>query len=369
MTSPRANRQHLRSIRLIGAAALIAVVATACSASTSVESVIDTSPAAVDAATSAPEPTAAAEPGAGAASETDAVDDAASSEAGEETEAAAPAAPTATWDGPNVAPLLDARMAELAAPFGAPFAPDAVAAIFATPTDFPYPEGTITGIIHTWDLDERVTDEVDIEEERIIGLAGDPSDTILDAIADSVGEGSDSRWGRSSKQRQEGQAWNDLFTAEDGDGDGATDRLVLTSDIAPDPDESDVKISVEFEPDTMPETPWMAGLPIPEGGRLVEVLEGMGLVKDFGRPGGNGTITARWSYPVEAVPDLVEFLNSGVVGAAGFEHEDLTVTADDPTDRFDVAIGDWEGQLIVSTFSIGDADPAGYHVMWNLSRS
>ncbi len=214
-----------------------------------------------------------------------------------------------------------------------------------------------------------VTDEVDIEEERIIGLEGDPCDTILDAIADSLEADPDSRWGRSSRQRQEGQAWNDLFTAEDGDGDGVKDRLVLTSDIAPDVDESDVKISVEFEPGEIPELDWMAGLPVPAGGRLVGVLEGMGLVKDFGRPGGNGTITARWSYPVDAVPDLAAFLNSGVVGAAGFDHEDLSVTADDPTDRFDVSIGDWEGQIIVSTFSIGDADPAGYHVMWTLSRA
>jgi hypothetical protein len=175
------------------------------------------------------------------------------------------------WDGGDFVALVDARMDEIALTFGQPATPSALAPLFALPGDFSYPAGDVLGVFHSFDLDQR-SDEIDITEERIIGVDGDPSAAALDSLAAVVEADVDGRWRRVSSQRD--SFTNDLYTAEALDGVSSKDRLVITGTEAPDPGESPLRFEFEAAPTEIPVPAWAAGLPILEGGTLSSVREG-----------------------------------------------------------------------------------------------
>ena len=284
----------------------------------------------------------------------------------EPTDEAAASAPVGEWDGGDAAALLEARMDELASVFGQPMSVESLAPLFPIADDFPYRDGSITGVFRIYDRDRRVTDEIDIEEERLIGTDADPSTEALDAIADQMEADAAGRWSRSSSQRQEGQIFNDLFTAEDGDGDGNKDRIVLKGDPDREDGEPLAMAVIESSVLEIPTPSWAAGLPKPEGGELDFVREGRGEVSAFGgRLGGDGNIEIRWFYPPERFDEIGEYLSSGVVTAAGFTDEGST--ASNLSFRTDVSLDGWEGVVAVGDVVIND-ELVGHHLIWSLSR-
>ncbi len=265
------------------------------------------------------------------------------------------------WDGPDFADTANARFDVLRSVVGAPATVEGIAPLFEYPTDFPFPDGVIVGSFHVFSQDWSV-DEVDIEENRIIGVDGVGGADVFDAIADGLTADEATRWIRSSSQRD--QLDNDLFTALPLDGGEIKDRLILRSAFEPEAVEPPLSFNLEVPGVAMPETDWLAALPVLDGGRLVDVREGYGLAEDFGTFGLDGHVSANYFYPIERYDELEAFFASGVLTAAGFTHEDTPFSNFDI--RVDVSNGDWDGIVGVGSVSL-NGEEAGYLVQWSLT--
>lgn len=270
---------------------------------------------------------------------------------------------SAPWDGADFLSLADARMDELGATFGLPATPESVASIFEYPNDFPYPSGTVLGVFHEYDLDIRVTDEIDIDEERIVGVDGSGSAAALDDLQEVVGAGTVSRWQGASTQRTETNL--DLYTAVDDAGSDIKDRLVVRGNPAPETGEPYLQFEFEQPAAEIPVPAWQAGLPILDGGRLVGVQEGRGIVESFGRVAEDGYIELTYQYPLDRFADLEAFFASGIFESAGFTYEDTPFSNFDI--RIDVSNGDWVGTVAVGGVSVNGEETA-HQLLWSLTR-
>ena len=269
----------------------------------------------------------------------------------------------ATWDGEDFVALAETRMDELATVFGQPATAASLSATFVLPDDFPYPVGTVLGTFHVFDRDLRVTDELVINEERIVGVDGANDAATFDAIADSFEVDDATRWERSSSQRE--QLNNDLFTALPLDGGESRDRLILRGAFEPEPGEPPLTFNFEIAAIEIPTPSWQAGLPILEGGEVTSLREGRGLVEDFGQFAADGHVELRSFYPIERYDELEAFFASGVIAAAGFEHQDTPFS--NFAIRIDVSNGDWAGTVAVGDVNVNNQD-IGYELIWSLTR-
>lgn len=255
-------------------------------------------------------------------------------------------------------------MDELEATFGLPVGVDSVAALFALPPDFPYPEGAITGIFHEFELDSRFDTEAVIDEERHVGIDAPGDAAAVDSVLAAVEADPATRWARSSFQRD--AFINDLYTALPLDGGEVKDRLVVRGSDAPEPGEPSLQIELEQRAAEIPVPTWKVSLPTLEGGVLTDVREGLGVVESFGTVPQGGYIEMREFYDVDRFAELEAFFASGIIESAGFEYEDTPFN--NFSIRVDISNGDWAGTVGVGEIVIGD-ELAGYQLIWLLSRA
>lgn len=267
------------------------------------------------------------------------------------------------WEGADFRSLADERMEELGATFGLDATPESVAPIFALPDDFPYPAGTVLGIFHEYDVDVRTTDAVDITEERIVAIDGAGDAAALDDLQEVVGAGTVSRWQGASSQRTDTNL--DLYTAPDLEGSDRKDRLVVRGNPAPETGAAYLQVHLEQYPTEIPSPTWQAGLPVLDGGQLIRVQEGRGIVESFGRLAEDGHIELTHLYPLERFDELEALFASGIFESAGFTYEDTPFSNFDI--RIDVSNGEWEGIVAVGGISV-DGEDIGHTLTWSLTR-
>lgn len=268
------------------------------------------------------------------------------------------------FDGPVFTEAVNVRMDELAVTFGLPVSADAVVPIFELPADFPYPAGAITGIFHEYSLDERIDGELQVEEERHVGIDAPGDATTVDSVLLAVESGPETRWERKSFQRDSFN--NDLYTAPPLDGGELNDRLVIRGVDAPEPDEPSLQVRLEQRTADVAVPSWKTSLPTLEGGVLSDVREGLGVVESFGTVPHGGYIEMREFYDVNRFAELEAFFASGIIESAGFDYEDTPFN--NFSIRIDTSSGDWSGTVGVGEIVI-DGELAGYQLIWSLSRA
>lgn len=269
----------------------------------------------------------------------------------------------ASWDGADFRSLANTRMDELGATFGLAATPESVASIFEYPSDFPYPAGTVLGVFHEYQVDVRVTDEVDIDEERIVGVNGTGDAAALDNLQEVVGAGTVSRWQGASSQRAETNL--DLYTALKGDGSDIKDRFMVRGTPTPETGEPYLQLQLDQAATEIPVPAWQAGLPILDGGRLTRVQEGRGIVESFGRFAEDGYVEIAYQYPLDRFDELEVLFASGIFESAGFTYQDTPFSNFDI--RIDLSNGDWSGTVAVGGVSVNGEETA-YQLVWSLTR-
>jgi len=267
------------------------------------------------------------------------------------------------FDGPAFTDLATARMDELAVAFGLPVTSESLAPVFVLPGDFPFPDGMVVGVFHEFDLDQRYDDEIWIEEERTVGIAGPGGPTTLDAISLTIEADTSTRWQRASSQRDSFN--NDLYTALPVDGGELKDRLVIRAVEEPDPGAPVLQLTLEQRPTEIPVPTWKAGLPTLDGGLLTNVREGRGTVEAFGRVPEDGFIEMREYYEIDRFDELEAFFASGIIESAGFTYEDTPFS--NFSIRIDVSNDEWAGTVGVGEITI-DGELFGYQLVWTLIR-
>ncbi|MFK7920041.1 MAG: hypothetical protein AB8G14_18345 [Ilumatobacter sp.] len=268
------------------------------------------------------------------------------------------------FDGPLFTVAANARMDQLAVTFGLPVSAEAVLPIFELPADFPYPQGAITGIFHEYSLDERIDGELQVEEERHVGIDAPGDATTVDSVLLAVESAPETRWERKSFQRDSFN--NDLYTAPPLDGGELNDRMVIRGVDAPEPDEPSLQVRLEQRTADVAVPSWKTSLPTLEGGVLSDVREGLGVVESFGTIPQGGYIEMREFYDVDRFAELEAFFASGIIESAGFDYEDTPFN--NFSIRIDISSGDWSGTVGVGEIVI-DGELAGYQLIWSLSRA
>lgn len=98
----------------------------------------------------------------------------------------------------------------------------------------------------------------------------------------------------------------------------------------------------------MPMPKWITTLPTLEGGQVANIGEGVGAVSIDYFPAGAGIVSVRWRYDGDRVDEIADYLMSGAIEVAGFTLLDPDAIRIGAT-SFDVAAGDWQGQVVVGT--------------------
>jgi hypothetical protein len=190
----------------------------------------------------------------------------------------------------------------------------------------------------------------------MIGLDSAPSKDELEAYGGSAPEG----WSYNSISTSDSSST--LVMTREADGL----RIVYMSSKDPGPGAPAAEFRLESEASEMPRPVWLASLPVPEGGEVTAVGEGVGEVEVGYLPAVDGLVTATWRFPAEQLSSLQEFYAGGALEAAGFTLVDpdaIVVGAS----YFDVTAGDWTGQVIVGEMMEDDNSFAT--VQWLLTRA
>ncbi len=245
------------------------------------------------------------------------------------------------FDGPRFDETVSPIIAGLAAPIGQPYSAQVLAPVFALPADAPTIAGlSVTGVMHHVEVDPF--DDTTVEE-RTVGVDG-PSDAVsLQAVADGVA--ADGPWTIKSVAVS-GQYTTVLFT------DAAGGRFVLVGDADAQPGEPTLQYHFEVPAEAVPVPAWLAALPVPAGGTIIELTEGVGAAQHLGVVGGDGVVVVRISYPAEAADALAEQLNPGLFLGAGFEVLDSPLS--NLNTRVDLRMGEWSGSVGVGKVTSGD---------------
>lgn len=280
------------------------------------------------------------------------------------------ATPTSAETTPSTAPS-ESEAVATPAPIGAPFvevidaalAPysdvigmsassaDLVSVLPLFDGDVPLPSGTIVGagrIVEQWG------DALD--SAQMIGVDGVLSKADLEAY----GAAAPSSWAYNSLSTTDSSST--LVMTRESDGL----RVVYMSSSNPGPGVPPAEFSLEADASEIPQPAWLSALPVPAGGELIAVGEGIGEVEVNYFPAVGGLVTATWQFPAEELASLQEFYAGDALEAAGFAFVDpdaIRVGAS----YFDVAAGDWTGQVIVGELIDGDESFAS--VQWFLTRS
>jgi hypothetical protein len=228
---------------------------------------------------------------------------------------------------------------------------DLASALPAFDGDVPLPSGSIVGagrLVEQWG---QTLDSV-----QKVGLDTAPSKAELEAYGAAAPVG----WAYNSISTTDSSA--SLVMTRDDDGL----RIVYKSSTDPRPGEPPAEFWLESDATEMPQPVWVATLPVPAGGELLSVGEGIGEIEINYFPAANGLATATWRYAGDQLASLQEFYAGGALEAAGFTLVDPDAIRIGAS-YFDVTASDWTGQVIVGELMQGDESFAT--VQWFLTRS
>jgi len=217
--------------------------------------------------------------------------------------------------------------------------------------DVPLPAGTITGAGR---LVEQWGDSLDAVQ--MVGVDVAPGKEGLE----EYGEAAPSGWTYNSISTTDSSST--LVMTRESDGL----RVVYMSSGDPGPGVPPAEFSLESDASEIPQPTWLAALPVPSGGELTAVGEGIGEVEINYFPAVGGLVTATWRYPADQLEALQEFYAAETLQAAGFtlvDPDSIVVGAS----YFDVTAGDWTGQVIVG--ELMDGDDSFATVQWFLTRT
>ena len=216
--------------------------------------------------------------------------------------------------------------------------------------DVPPPAGNVTGagrLVEEWGDT--------LEAVQMIGIDTAPDMDDLE----EYGAAAPSGWAYNSISTTDSSST--LVMTRESDGL----RVVLMSSIDPGPGVPPAELRLQADASEVPQPAWLASLPVPSGGEITAVGEGIGQVEVSYFPAVDGLVTATWTFPGDQLEALQEFYAGGALEAAGFTLVDpdaITVGAS----YFDVSAGDWVGQVVVGEMIDGDQSFAT--VQWFLTR-
>ncbi len=214
--------------------------------------------------------------------------------------------------------------------------------------DVPLPQGaTIAGagqVVKDWDGELYV--------EQIVGLAEGATKKDLEEFSASPPAG----WTSNSITTTDSSA-NLVMTRDDGL------RLVYAAAVDPEPGAPVAELRLESTTEEMPDPAWLAALPAPEGGTLMEVGAGVGGVEIAYTPAREGHVTARWAYPQGDLASLAAYL-AEALPAAGFDFDADALASG--SSYIDVSLGDWSGQVVFGEASVDDETYT--ELLWVLTR-
>lgn len=216
----------------------------------------------------------------------------------------------------------------------------------------PLPDGvTIVGA----GLSVREWDDATFYDEQSLGLG----EALTTADLESFGGAAPPGWAYNSVSTTDSSS--SLVMTRESD----QLRLVLRATPKPEPGEPPAQLTLEQQTPSVPQPAWLASLPVPEGGTLVAVAEGLGDVDINFTPAGRGLVSATWRFPIEQLDALVEFIASGAVERAGFTLVDPDSISFGAS-YIDVRAGAWTGQIIVGETVFEDSSAAD--LTWYLIR-
>ena len=216
--------------------------------------------------------------------------------------------------------------------------------------DVPLPDGTVVGAGR---LVERWGDA--LESTQVIGLGAAPSKADLEAYGAAAPAG----WTYNSISTTDSSST--LVMTREADGL----RIAYKSSTDPRPGEPPAEFALEANAAEIPQPAWLGSLPIPSGGELTAVGEGIGDVELNYLPASSGFVTATWRFPADQLMSLQEFYASDALAAAGFSLADPD-SIQFGASYFDITSGDWSGQVIVGELLEGEDSYAS--VQWLLTR-
>ena len=264
------------------------------------------------------------------------------------TESSAAPAPT----GSAFTDVIDDALAPYAGLVGsAADAADIGSVLPAFDGDVPLPSGSIVGaarLVEQWGAT--------LDSVQKIGLDSAPSKSELEAY----GAAAPSGWAYNSISTTDSSA--SLVMTRDADGL----RIVYKSSTDPRPGEPPAEFWLESDATEMPQPVWVATLPVPSGGELLSVGEGIGEVEINYFPAAQGLVTATWRFDADQLEALQEFYAGGALEAAGFALVDPDAIRIGAS-YFDVTAGEWSGQVIVGELMQGEESFAT--VQWFLTRA
>lgn len=217
--------------------------------------------------------------------------------------------------------------------------------------DVPAPAGDVVGAGR---VVERWGDTLD--SVQMVGIGTAPDKAGLEAYGAAAPTG----WAYNSISTTESSST--LVMTRESDGL----RVVFMSSTDPGPGVPPAEFRLESDASEIPQPAWLASLPVPQGGEITAVGEGIGEVEVNYFPAVNGLVTATWRYPVEELEALQEFYAGDALEAAGFRLVDpdaIRVGAS----YFDVTAGEWTGQVIVG--EVIDGEDSFASVQWFLTRA
>lgn len=248
--------------------------------------------------------------------------------------------------------VVDEALAPYASLVGSPAAGADLAPVLSSfDGDVPLPAGSIVGagrLVEQWGAT--------LDSVQKIGLDSAPSKAELEAYGAAAPAG----WAYNSISTTDTSS--SLVMTRDADGL----RIVYKSSSKPREGEPPAEFSLESDATEMPQPIWVPTLPVPNGGELLSVGEGLGEVEINYFPAAKGLVTATWRFDADQLEALQEFYAGGGLEAAGFTLVDpdaIRVGAS----YFDVAAGDWTGQVIVGELMQGEESFAT--VQWFLTRA
>lgn len=247
--------------------------------------------------------------------------------------------------------VVDEALAPYAALIGSPAASaDLGSALPLFDGDVPLPAGNVTGagrLVEEWGDT--------LETVQMIGIDTAPDKDALEAYGSAAPAG----WAYNSISTTDSSST--LVMTRESDGL----RVVFMSSTDPGPGVPPAEFRLEAQVSEVPQPAWLTALPVPAGGEITAVGEGIGQVEVNYFPAVDGLVTATWTFPGDQLEALQEFYAGDALEAAGFtlvDPDSITFGAS----YFDVSAGEWVGQVIVGEMIDGDESFAT--VQWFLTR-
>ena len=217
--------------------------------------------------------------------------------------------------------------------------------------DVPLPGSTVVGagrVVEEWG------DTLDVTQ--MIGVDAAPSKDELETYGAAAPEG----WAYNSISTTDSSST--LVMTRESDGL----RIVFMSSKDSGPGVPAAEFRLESDASEIPQPAWLGSLPVPSGGEIIAVGEGIGEVEVDYFPAVNGLVTATWRFPADQLEALQEFYAGGALEAGGFtlvDPDSIVVGAS----YFDVTAGEWTGQVIVG--ELMEEDESFATVQWFLTRA